>query len=58
MILDKRFKQYKFIQRLYTGCLWAQGPVWNGVGRVLLWSDIPNNRQIRWLEEDGHTSIF
>ena len=57
--LDPRFK-YKLgntpIQRLYKGTLWAEGPAWNGVGRYLLWSDIPNNEQLRWLEEDGHVS--
>lgn len=60
--LDKRFAKYKIgnapIQRLHTGTLWAEGPAWNGVGRYLLWSDIPNNRQLRWLEEDGHVSTF
>ncbi|MCK6449387.1 MAG: SMP-30/gluconolactonase/LRE family protein [Alphaproteobacteria bacterium] len=57
--LDKRFK-YKLgntpIQRLYTGTLWAEGPAWNGVGRYLLWSDIPNDEQLRFIEEDGHVS--
>ncbi len=38
--------------------LWAEGPAWNGVGRYLVWSDIPNNVQFRWLEEDGHVSVF
>ena len=60
--LDKRFEKYKLgntpIQRLHTGTLWAEGPAWNAVGRYLLWSDIPNNRQMRWLEEDGHVSVF
>ena len=46
------------LQRLWTGALWAEGPAWNGVGRYLLWSDIPNNRQMRWLEEDGHISVL
>ncbi|MDP9365980.1 MAG: SMP-30/gluconolactonase/LRE family protein [Chloroflexota bacterium] len=46
------------IQRLWTGGLWVEGPAWNGVGRYLLWSDIPNNRQLRWLEDDGHVSVF
>jgi len=59
IVLDKRFK-YKLgntpILRLYTGMLWAEGPAWNGVGRYLLWSDIPNNEQLRWLEEDGHVA--
>jgi len=46
------------IQRLWTGALWAEGPAWNSVGRYLLWSDIPNNRQMRWIEDDGHVSVF
>lgn len=62
--LDDRFKKYALgntpIQRLYHSkeMLWAEGPAWNGVGRYLLWSDIPNNVQLRWLEEDGHVSKF
>lgn len=55
--LDKRFK-YKLgntpILRLYRGTLWAEGPAWSGVGRYLVWSDIPNNEILRWCEEDGH----
>ena len=62
VVLDKRFAKYKVgntpIQRLFTGCLWAEGPAWNGQGRFLVWSDIPNNRQLRWLEEDSHVSTF
>lgn len=62
VVLDKRFTKYKLgntpIQRLHTGMLWAEGPAWNGVGRYLLWSDIPNNVQLRWLNEDGHVSTF
>ena len=57
--LDKRFK-YKLgntpILRLHRGTFWAEGPAWNGVGRYLLWSDIPSNEQLRWIEEDGHVS--
>ncbi|MES2792249.1 MAG: SMP-30/gluconolactonase/LRE family protein [Planctomycetota bacterium] len=62
--LDNRFKKYALgnspIQRLYhsKNMLWAEGPAWNAVGRYLLWSDIPNNVQMRWLEEDGHVSTF
>lgn len=44
------------IRRHYTGTLWAEGPAWNGVGRYLIWSDIPNNEQLRYIEEDGHVS--
>jgi gluconolactonase len=62
LVLDKRFAKYKIgntpIQRLYKGTLWAEGPAWCAQGRYLVWSDIPNNRQMRWLEEDGHVSVF
>jgi gluconolactonase len=57
IVLDKRFK-YKLgntpIVRLYRGTMWAEGCAWSGVGRYLVWSDIPNNEQLRWCEEDGH----
>ncbi len=60
--LDKRFDSIKVgntsIERLYTGCLWAEGTAWNGVGRYLVWSDIPNNVQMRYAAEDGHVSVF
>ncbi|HWY84664.1 MAG TPA: SMP-30/gluconolactonase/LRE family protein [Roseiarcus sp.] len=46
------------IQRLWTGALWSEGPAWNAEGRYLVWSDIPNNRQLRWLEDDGRVSLF
>ena len=46
------------IQRLWTGALWTEGPAWNSQGRYLVWSDIPNNRQMRWLEDDGRVSVF
>lgn len=62
VVLDDRFKKIKIgntpIQRLHTGMLWAEGPAWNGVGRFLMWSDIPNDVQLRWLEEDGHVSTY
>src|SRR5580765_7034309 len=61
-VLDPRFAKYKIgnaaIQRLWTGALWAEGCAWNGVGHYLIWSDIPNNRQMRLLEEDNHVSVF
>jgi gluconolactonase len=60
--LDPRFDKYKIgntaIQRLATGYLWAEGCAWNGSSRYLVWSDIPNNRQMRWLDDDGHVSVF
>ncbi len=62
VVLDKSFTKYKVnntsIKRLYTGLLWAEGPAWSGVGRCLIWSDIPNNRQMRWIEDDAHVSVF
>jgi gluconolactonase len=60
VVIDpKRFKAQvgnTAIKRLYTGCLWAEGPAWNAAGQYLVWSDIPNNRQLRYLDEDGHIS--
>jgi gluconolactonase len=62
--LDPRFDKYKLgntpIRRIYHSkeMLWAEGPAWNGVGRYLIWSDIPNNIQMRWLNEDGHVTKF
>jgi gluconolactonase len=46
------------IRRLHTGMLWAEGPAWNGSGNYLVWSDIPNNAQMRYLPEDGHVSVM
>src|SRR5271163_5015189 len=60
--LDKRFERYMVgntvIKRLYTGTLWSEGPAWNGVGRYLVWSDIPNNVQMRLTEENLHVTVF
>src|SRR4051812_32910734 len=61
-VIDPRFEQYKVnnaaVERLYTGTRWAEGPVWVGDGRYLLFSDIPNNRMLRWLEDTGEVSVF
>ena len=46
------------IKRLWTGSLWAEGPAWSGQGRYLVWSDIPNNRQLRWIEDDERVTVF
>ena len=47
------------IRRLYTNpdMYWAEGPAWSGRGNYLVWSDIPNDRQFRWLNDDGHVSV-
>ena len=62
IVLDPRFAALQQgntpIQRLWTGALWMEGPAWSANGRYLVWSDIPNNRQLRWLDEDGHVSVF
>jgi gluconolactonase len=62
VVIDKRFAKYKIgntpIQRLFTGCLWAEGTAWCGQGRYVVWSDIPNDRQLRILDDDGHVSLF
>jgi len=62
VVLDKRFNRYKIdntaIERVWMGALWAEGPAWCAGGRYLVWIDIPNNRQMRRLEEDGHISVF
>jgi gluconolactonase len=61
-IIDKRFEKYfqfnASIERLWTGARWAEGPVWFGDGKFLLFSDIPNNTILRWTEETGKVSKF
>jgi gluconolactonase len=46
------------LERLATGCRWAEGPAYFPAGRYLVWSDIPNDRILRWVESDGHVSEF
>jgi gluconolactonase len=46
------------VEQLYTGCRWSEGPVWFGDGRFVLWSDIPNDRILRWDDCSGSTSVF
>jgi gluconolactonase len=60
--LDPSFARYGImlasVERLATGCRWSEGPVWFGDGRYLLWSDIPNNRILKWEEETSAVSVF
>jgi len=58
--LDKRFRRQgnAAIERIAHGFRWAEGPIYFRDGGYLLWSDIPNNRIMRWLEDDGHVSIY
>ncbi|MGE0502402.1 MAG: SMP-30/gluconolactonase/LRE family protein [Rhizobiaceae bacterium] len=46
------------IERLHTGCLWSEGPAYFAAGRYLVWSDIPNDRMMRYDETDGSVSVF
>src|SRR5499426_2885203 len=61
-VIDPSFNKYKIglakVERIADGCRWSEGPVWFGDGRYLLWSDIPNNRMMRWDEETGAVSVF
>ena len=61
-ILDPSFTKYRIasskVERLGTGFRWSEGPVWFGDGRYLLWSDIPNDRIMKWEEETGAISVF
>lgn len=60
--LHPSFEKYRIalasVERLATGCRWSEGPVYFGDGRYLLWSDIPNNRILKWEEETGAVSVF
>jgi gluconolactonase len=61
-ILDERFSKLFFgnahVEKLWTGCRWAEGPAYFPAGRYLVWSDIPNNRMLRFDETDGSVSVF
>lgn len=61
-VIDPRFSAYVLgnvhVEKLYGGCRWTEGPVYFGDGRYLLWSDIPNNRILRWDETNGTVSVF
>ncbi len=60
--LDPSFDKYRVVQakveKIASGLRWAEGPVWFGDGRYLLWSDLPNNRIMKWEEETGAVSVF
>jgi len=61
-VIDPRFHKLTLpnvhVEKLYTGCRWAEGPAWFAAGRYLVWSDIPNDRMLRWDETDGSVSVF
>jgi gluconolactonase len=60
--IEPSFNKYRLglakIEKIASGMRWAEGPVWFGDGRYLLWSDIPNNRIMKWDEETGAVSVF
>lgn len=61
-VLDERFLPLRLlsgtVEQLARGFYWAEGPVWFGDGRFLLFSDIPNNRILRWDDTSGALSEF
>lgn len=61
-VLDPRFEAcfigHAKVERLWSGGRWVEGPAWFAAGRYLVWSDIPNNRMMRWDETDGSVSVF
>ncbi len=61
-VLDPRFSTcfvgHQRVERLWTGALWSEGPAWFAPGRYLVWSDIPNNRMLRYDGTDGSVSVF
>src|ERR1700730_1720305 len=61
-IVDPSCARYRLalakVERIASGMRWNEGPVWFGDGRHLLWSDIPNNRSMKWEEETGAVSVF
>jgi gluconolactonase len=61
-VIDPRFNDclvgHVRVERPWTGARWAEGPAWFAAGRYLVWSDIPNNRMLRYDETDGSVSVF
>ena len=61
-ILDRRFARYRIgsaaLERLWTGARWAEGPVWFGDQRRLVFSDIPGDRMLAWSETTGEVTTF
>ena len=61
-IIDPSFSRYRLpqasVDKLADGCRWSEGPVYFGDGRYVLWSDIPNDRILKWEEETGVVSVF
>jgi gluconolactonase len=62
VVLDERFRPLvnsnARLEKLYEGCRWAEGPAYFPAGRYLVWSDIPNDRMLRFDETTGSTGVF
>lgn len=62
VVLDERFRKCFIptaqVEKLFDGCRWAEGPAYFPAGRYLVWSDIPNDRMLRWDETTGVTGVF
>jgi gluconolactonase len=60
-LIDERFAVCRgdsTVERLYDGCRWAEGPVYVPAGRYVVWSDVPNDRMLRWDEMTGNVGVF
>lgn len=61
-VLDERFKAcfvgHARVERLWTGARWCEGPAWLPAHRALIWSDIPNDRLLRWDDQSGTVTTF
>jgi gluconolactonase len=60
-VLDERFRSCHgdhWLERLHGGCRWTEGPAWFPAGRYLVFSDIPNDRTLRWDETTGAIGVF
>jgi gluconolactonase len=59
---DERFSRlvigHANLEKLASGYRWAEGPAYFPAGRYLIWSDIPNNRMMRFDETDASVSVF
>lgn len=52
------FISHAKIERLWSGARWSEGVAWFAAGRYVIWSDIPNNRMLRWDETNQAVSVF
>ncbi len=62
LVIDPRFAKYKLgnaaIERIHTGNRWAEGTAWSSAGQFLVWSDVADNVQRRWIADDGRVTTF